>query len=211
MPTVCSPPVPSVDDIRAALAGYTPRALAGRRRAAIAVVLTETAAGPELLFIERAERAGDPWSGHMAFPGGRLDPRDRDARAAAERETLEEVGLDLVGAEPLGRLDDLQGGISHLAPLVLSAFVYRAAGRPTPVPNHEVRMAVWVPLRALLDPDRHVAHRWGLAKFPGILVGEPGRHVVWGLTYQVVQGFFSVVGTPLPGSGGRRTGGRYLP
>src|SRR5262249_28795811 len=78
----------------------------------------------------------DPWSGHMAFPGGRVDPGDADARAAAERETLEELGLSLEGAERLGQLDDLNAGIRLVAPLVLSAFVYRLDARAPLPPNH---------------------------------------------------------------------------
>src|SRR5262249_34331336 len=146
---------------------------------AVAVVLHDAPAGPELLFIQRARRAGDPWSGHMAFPGGRVDPTDRDARAAAERETLEEVGVDLARAASRGRLDDLNAGIRVVAPLVLSAFVYALPARAALVPNHEVEEALWVPAAALLEPARHVGHRWGLATLPGVLVGRPERHVVW--------------------------------
>lgn len=50
---------------------------------------------PEVLFIKRAGRAGDRWSGHTALPGGKRDPQDADDVAAAIRETREEVGLDL--------------------------------------------------------------------------------------------------------------------
>jgi ADP-ribose pyrophosphatase YjhB (NUDIX family) len=117
--------VTSLADIRAALAAHAPQSLTGRRRAAVAVVLHDAGPSPEILFIERAERFGDPWSGQMAFPGGRVDPGDATARAAAERETLEEVGLDLAGAELLGRLGDVDAGVRVVAPLVLSAFVYR--------------------------------------------------------------------------------------
>ncbi|HXJ37168.1 MAG TPA: CoA pyrophosphatase [Candidatus Eisenbacteria bacterium] len=192
----------SVDDIRAALAAHAPRVLIGRQRAAVAIVLHEGAAGAEMLFIERAERFGDPWSGQMAFPGGRMDPGDADERAAAERETLEEVGLDLAGAERLGRLDDLHAGIRLVAPLVLSPFVYRIDARPALTPNHEVRETLWVPLRTLSDPAHHVDHRWALSRFPGILVGEPGRHVVWGLTYQVLEGLYGIAGVALRRSAG---------
>jgi 8-oxo-dGTP pyrophosphatase MutT (NUDIX family) len=102
--------MPHLLDIRGRLAKHEPKTLTSpsNQGAAVAVVLREADGGPEVLFIERARRAGDPWSGHMAFPGGRIDPEDAHARGAAERETREEVGVDLAGAEPLGRLDDLR-------------------------------------------------------------------------------------------------------
>lgn len=50
---------------------------------------------PEVLFIKRAARSGDRWTGHIALPGGKREPSDPDDRAAATRETEEEVGLDL--------------------------------------------------------------------------------------------------------------------
>ena len=78
-----------------------------KTRAAVAVVLGPTPEGLQLLFIERAQHPDDPWSGHIAFPGGRIEADDPSPRAAAERETLEEVGLDLSNAEYWGRVDDL--------------------------------------------------------------------------------------------------------
>lgn len=188
----------TIEEVRHALAAHAPRALGGTRRAAVAVVLHETAAQVEMLFIERSRRVGDPWSGQMAFPGGRLDPDDADARAAAERETREEVALDLGGAELLGQLDDLHAGVRVVAPLVLSAFVYRIAGSPILRLNHEVREALWISLSSLLEPTRHIRYRWGPTRFPGIVVGEPDRHVVWGLTHQLVEGFFRLGGVTLP-------------
>ena len=79
-----------VDDVRRALVGREPVLLESglRQRAAVALVLTDDANSLDLLLIERSQRAGDPWSGHMAFPGGRVDDGDATARAAAERETL---------------------------------------------------------------------------------------------------------------------------
>ena len=76
--------------------------------AAVALVLREHASDLELLFIQRAKHPKDPWSGHMAFPGGRMDPGDPDGKGAARRETLEELALDLErDGELLGRLSDL--------------------------------------------------------------------------------------------------------
>src|SRR6185295_3323821 len=64
-------------------------------RAAVAAILRESATDLEALLIRRAEREDDPWSGHMAFPGGRRGAADRDIEETARRETLEEIGLDL--------------------------------------------------------------------------------------------------------------------
>jgi len=188
----------AIDDLRRALAAHRTQTLGGRRRAAVAIVVQGGSAEPEMLFIERARHPADPWSGHMAFPGGRMDPGDADARAAAERETLEELGLSLEGAERLGQLDDLNAGIRLVAPLILSAFVYRLDGRAPLTPNHEVAEALWVPVPALLDPTRHVGYRYGPRRWPGVCVGNPDRHVVWGLTYRLLEALFGVAGTRFP-------------
>jgi len=193
-----------LDRIRVTLASHEPRLIDpyGKRQAAVALVFRETSPGTELLFIERAQRAGDPWSGHMAFPGGRVERMDPNPRFAAERETLEEVGIELGKAEVLGRLDDLEGRhAGRPAELVVSGFVYFAPD-PSPIaPSPEVREALWVPLSTLLDPQRYVDYRYLPAPgaiYPGILVGEPERHVVWGLTYRFLEAFFGIVGHPLP-------------
>ena len=97
-----------VDHINQVVTAHNPQEVtpkASTRQAAVAVILRETANGPELLFIKRAEKEGDPWSGHMAFPGGHRDPGDDSLEAAARRETLEEIDLDLSGAQYIGALD----------------------------------------------------------------------------------------------------------
>jgi len=196
--------MPSLDEIRRALAAHAPELVADppARRAAVAMCLRERAGAAEVLFIERARREGDPWSGHMAFPGGRVDDGDRSSRLAAERETFEEVGLRLLGGERLGRLDDMRGhhAAGHPA-LVISGFVYHVPEPPPLVLSDEVEQAFWFPLAGLLDPQRHVDYRFGPSRewrYPGILVGVPDRHVVWGLTYRFLEVFFAAVGRPLP-------------
>ncbi len=178
------------------------------RHASVALVLSERAErGAEILFIERAEKEGDPWSGHMAFPGGRVDLPGESPEQAAVRETFEEVGLALNGGECLGRLDDLEGRHAGRAQgMVISAFVYHL-----PAPGElvkqtsEVRDAFWVPVRDLVEPTRQVRrafHGTGSFEFPGIVVGEPDRHVVWGLTYRFLEVFFRVLGRPFPAQWG---------
>lgn len=200
----------TLEEIRAALGQYEARTVdvAGKRVAAVAIVLRDGVGGedgvggPEVLLIERATREGDPWSGHMAFPGGRMDATDRDARAASERETWEEVGLDLAGAELLGRIDDLEGKHAANAQMVISAYAFyvRDPG-PLSLLEPEVSDAFWFPLASFLDPETHVDYpmtRYGLGNFPGLRVGEPDRHIVWGLTYKFLEILLFIVDHPLP-------------
>lgn len=112
----------SVDPLRQALDRRpATRALPDGRPAAVAVVF-----GPddELLLIRRAERTGDPWSGHVGLPGGHVEPGEDPLRAAI-RETGEEVGLALDPGWLLGQLDDFT--TPALAPRkVVRPFVFRA-------------------------------------------------------------------------------------
>lgn len=191
----------TIDEIRAAFETHSPVLIEGSMRAAVAMVLRERAHGPEVLLIERAEIEGDPWSGHMAFPGGRLDGGE-SVEDAARRETHEEVGLSLHDAKPLGRLDDLTGRRSATSGLVISAFVFHHHGEtPLTYQAGEVREALWVPVSQLSAPERHIHRSFrgtaGMA-FPGIVVGHPERQIVWGLTYRFLEVFHRVVGRPFP-------------
>jgi 8-oxo-dGTP pyrophosphatase MutT (NUDIX family) len=195
-----------LEGITRSLATHAPRAesLAKARRAAVAVVLREQSGKfpePEVLVIERASHASDPWSGQMAFPGGKIDPGDASARHAAERESREELSLSLADDEYAGQLDDVLGINSGVRPgVVLSPFVY-VLERDTPMaPNHEVAQVFWVPLNTFYrpefalsmqhprEPDLHVS---------GVRVGSGENHVMWGLSYRIIQSMFSLAGVPI--------------
>ncbi|MEN8162223.1 MAG: CoA pyrophosphatase [Myxococcota bacterium] len=196
--------MPRIDEIRRALASYEPKLheRESQRRASVALVLRDAGpTGSEILFIERAEKEGDPWSGHMAFPGGRVEGVAESPEEAAVRETHEEVGLWLGSGERLGRLDDLEGRhAGRPQGMVISAFVYHLNDHAELVRQEsEVREAFWVPVRSLVEPGRHVQRAFrgtGSFVFPGIVVGEPDRHVVWGLTYRFLEVFFQAMGRP---------------
>lgn len=173
-------------------------------RAAVAIVLLQpegTEAGgapPEVLFIERALREGDPWSGHMAFPGGRAEPRDSDIAATAARETAEEVGLEL--RAPIGRLDDFSGSrAARPQPLVVSPFVYTIRERPELVTNYEVNSTVWVPITALLDPRHAHDYRYQRSEFGGSFPSiRYDGYTIWGMTYRILGSFFDLFGRSIP-------------
>ena len=169
-------------------------------QASVAAVLRRSAEGTEALFIERAIRDDDPWSGHMAFPGGRREVHDQDSRATAERETREEIGLDLDGVERLGDLSPVHGGArSTREPLQVSPHAYWWDGpRPELTLNYEVRSTVWVRLDHLADAGNHIAYQYPAypdETWPGIEV-EGGR-VVWGLTLRMLEDLFERLGSPL--------------
>ncbi|WP_305041066.1 NUDIX hydrolase [Geoalkalibacter sp.] len=196
-PATCVYTMHSFDDIRRQLAQRPARILEepGPARSAVALILGQRAEGLGILFIKRAPRPGDPWSGDLAFPGGRLEPCDSGPQAAAERETWEELGLDLQQALNLGRLDDIAG--AHL-PVVVSGFVY-GIGLPVGLTlSEEVEQAFWTPLTTLRDPRRHgpaVVHFNGSALTrPAIDLLGPGHKVLWGITYRLVMGFFERLG-----------------
>jgi len=184
---------------------------AGGPFAAVALILAGGPSDPYILFIERARRIGDPWSGHMAFPGGRVDRRDADAQRTAERETLEEVGIDLAArAELIGRLDDQAGRRSGTSwqGRPIAGYVYHLVERAEVVASHEVEEALWVPSSALLEPKNQVDYTVSYAPgtFPGILVGKPDRHIIWGLTYRFLESFLEALGETFPQSSAPRSG-----
>ena len=166
----------------------------GARLAAVVLVLRAGEAGePELLFIRRAEHPGDPWSGHVAFPGGRKDPSDETLEATAMRETLEETGIDLARDGVLiGRLDDLQPRTPTLPPVVVRPFVAAILPRVTLTLNDECADAFWAPLAWLRDPasrlESVVRVRDADMRVPSYRRGE---HVIWGMTERILQQFLS--------------------
>ena len=191
--------VPSLEEIRRALALRPPELLPEPlpRRAAVSIVLREPPSGLEVLFIRRAEREGDLWSGHVAFPGGRVEPGE-GIEEAAVRETEEEVGLDLRATGlRLGALDEIPAiGRGRAVGLSIQPWVWELQGEPGPFRlSAEVASAHWVRLGDLLDPARR-------APFPYVHEGrslvlpslDVDGLVIWGLTYRMIEIFAEVLG-----------------
>jgi 8-oxo-dGTP pyrophosphatase MutT (NUDIX family) len=186
----------TLDDIQRILARHEPVLLDASpcSRAAVALILREGATGLEVLFIERAKHLGDPWSGDLGFPGGKVEAHDSDPRSAAERETMEELGLDLGAARYLGRLSDVIGAT---LPVLVSCFVYGDGTVGSLRPNGEVRDVFWVSLGELFNPLRHgeapVRFRGEALARPAIHLPQPGKPVLWGLTYRLVMQFLQLL------------------
>ncbi|HEV8400074.1 MAG TPA: CoA pyrophosphatase [Gemmatimonadales bacterium] len=161
--------------------------------AAVAIALREGEDGPEALFIHRAERADDTWSGQIAFPGGRREPSDPHLRATAIRETREEVGVELTDAERLGVLDDMYPRTPVLPPVVVRPFVFGLVDRPPLTLSNEVQDAFWLSFAALnasgVQREVTIRHRELERVFPAYVLEN---RTIWGMTERILTNLLSL-------------------
>ena len=161
-------------------------------RAAVALIYRGEPDAQELFFIQRARRAGDPWSGDMAFPGGRLEHGDTSSRDTAMRETLEETGLDLYrDGHYQSRLSDLlTRHHSRWRPMVVTPHVFAWQGSDDLQLNHEASHGIWIPLDYLANPSNraslNVTTPLGELAFPCCYYRD---HCIWGLSYSMMREF----------------------
>jgi 8-oxo-dGTP pyrophosphatase MutT (NUDIX family) len=160
--------------------------------AAVAVILRPSvASGAELLLIRRAEREGDPWSGQIGLPGGRVEPTDPSLEATAIRETHEEVGIDLArSGEILGVLDELRPRTPHLPPIIVRPFVAVVHEAVELRPNREVAEARWVAVDALLAPGAKIQTTVTVRGMTfHVEAFQHEEFIVWGMTERILTGF----------------------
>lgn len=153
--------------------------------AAVAVILVPN---PDaILLIRRAERSGDPWSGHMALPGGRRESGDSNLLDTAVRETWEEVGFELGRADLAGVLDDVIPRTPVLPPIAVRPYVFITAERPETILSAEVSTATWVPLSQLLLSETHHPVRLEVAGQTRLVEAyELPNGIVWGMTERIL-------------------------
>ncbi len=156
-----------------------------RRRAAVSVLLHDEPGGPRVLLMKRAERPGDPWSGHISLPGGRHETFDADLHATAIRETREELGIELAGARYLGQLPALHPHTSGPKGIEVTPFVFLTEVAVTPTCGPEALAAFWLPLETAAAGALD-----GTYTYPGSAMTFPSwnydGHVIWGLTWRIL-------------------------
>lgn len=169
----------------------------GVRRAAVALIirLDPETAEPGMFFIQRAHYETDPWSGQIAFPGGREEPGDESLVETVVREIREETGIDLRrDGQIVGPLDDLRPMTVKLPPIIVRPYVALLGDHSEPVLSHEVAASFWVPLAALRDK---LAWRDTLVTARGSEFTRLGFHhgefVVWGMTERILSDFLRLV------------------
>ncbi|MFL5504237.1 MAG: NUDIX hydrolase [Gemmatimonadaceae bacterium] len=183
---------PVIERLKAAVEAHRPVAAAeeaGVRKAAVALIFRVGEEGSvELLFIKRAEYPGDPWSGQIAFPGGREESRDGSLAETAIRETREETGIDLAREGlMLGSLDDLRPRTTRLPPVVVRPFVALLDRQDPLVLSNEVALAFWVPFGALSQTESwHDDTVFARGVQINARVFRHAEHVIWGMTERIL-------------------------
>jgi len=150
----------------------------------------------EILFIKRALRAGDPWSGHLAFPGGRAEEQDATLLEVALRETAEEVAIDArQGGRVLGKLPTLRPLSTRIPSLAVTPFVALAPPGAVPVPQpSEVEEVFWMPLATIRRNGRSASVRWETAEGMREMSAFPSPHgPIWGITERILSQFLALV------------------
>ncbi len=183
---------PRLRRIAASLAANPPPPAPTRPFEASVALLLRPGRDLDLLLIRRAQHANDPWSGHVALPGGRRHP-DEPLVETARRETMEEVGFDLrLHGHLLGGLPPVAPASRRLPSLAVSPFVFAAEpGHELTLDSKEVDAAVWVPLAELRDEraagEILIEVGEGNQRFPSLTWQD---YVVWGLTLRILHQFF---------------------
>lgn len=166
------------------------------RRAAVVLTLRGAPSGElEMLLIKRATYEGDPWSGHIALPGGRQEPDDPSLEATAVRETREEIGIDLArDGCIIGSLDDVRPRTVRIPSIVISPFVALLARDVPLVLSEEVAEAFWVPLAVFQAPDAVRDVVLQLEDAPRTVKSfQHGGYIIWGLTERILEQLLQVL------------------
>jgi 8-oxo-dGTP pyrophosphatase MutT (NUDIX family) len=187
-------PVLSVSLLEKAMRGSLPSregADPPGQAAAVSAIFRDGRLGLEVLLIRRAERNGDPWSGHMAFPGGRRDAGDTDLLATTVRETLEEIGLDLRAAGSVVGVLENQSATTRArnTGMWIRPYVFHLVSEePRFELNHEVTETIWAPVAPLMSGERtsSIDVTFDNVSYTLPAYDVDGR-IVWGITYRMLQ------------------------
>ncbi len=177
----------------------------GILRAAVVLLFQTAADGTlELLMIHRSEHPGDPWSGHMAFPGGRIDSGDASDLEGALREVEEELSLTLSPGDLLGELEPMRVPPRVLSvPMWVRAFVFHAKDLPTASPNNEVQAVHWFDFSRFLSRESRGEFQYKRHGYDVMLpeVELDGCHI-WGMSLRLIDDLMERIECPWRGPAG---------
>ena len=155
--------------------------------AAVAILIRPAGEDLEVFIVKRAEVDGDPWSGDMAFPGGKKAAQDEGMLDSAVREVMEETGIDLKPLKPLGYMEPLTSWVRRT--FKVQPVVYLFEGEPPIRLNYELTKYMWTPI----DELKKMKSRDTVKGFDSS-VYRIGDDVVWGLTCRMLDRLIEIFG-----------------
>lgn len=165
-------------------------------RASVAVILHIVDTETSILLIKRTENPSDSYSGHVAFPGGKINSEDKSPVDTAVRETFEEVGIDLnYYGTYLGRLDDIKPLNPDGPKFIVTPFVFilNEAIKPT-INDIEVEDSMWVSLGHLSDQkNSRVRIKQRGDRVIEDYVYSYEKYIIWGMTGKIINSFIKEV------------------
>ena len=154
--------------------------------AAVAILIRERNDDLEFFLVKRAEVEGDPWSGDMAFPGGKRCQNDEDLSETAMRETLEETAIDLREKSMLGYMKPIYSSVR--TSMKVQPIVYIYDEEPDVSLNYELTRYLWAPMNELVrSRTKEDVKGWNsdVYKYDG--------EVVWGLTFRMLEKLIEII------------------
>jgi len=154
--------------------------------AAVVVLLKSTNQDFQVLFVKRAEKSGDPWSGQTALPGGKRNPEDRDLKETVVRETLEETRINLLeGCRFLGAMEPVRS--TQKPEMKILPFVVLLEKEQPIKLNEELTAYFWTPLKELAKHKGTT--EFSFREYPAYIIEN---HIIWGLTYKIMNNLLSL-------------------
>jgi len=189
---------PSIQGIRQTFSDRTALRMPvpGHRSAMVALIFNTAGSDLKVCIGRRASVPGDPWSGDLAFPGGKPEPGDGTLHDAAARETYEETGLVLSPENLIGDLGQVMAR-GPRTPLATYPLVYVMEDEPPPFTlNHELDDARWVSVASLWNPANWASFTYTPERedFKAIRAMD---HFLWGFSLRVLHDFSIRIGHPL--------------
>lgn len=159
--------------------------------AAVAVILKAVDEDLEILLVKRAENPTDPWSGQMAFPGGKRDSKDRNLKQTVIRETLEETGINLNQEGHFLGVLETQSSPRKPEIHVLPFIILLEQEPQIKLNKKELEWSTWISIEDLSKHEGTAQFSFG--KFPAYILGTT---VIWGLTYRIIEDLFHSLRSP---------------
>lgn len=160
------------------------------RPAAVLVPLIDHPHGMSVILTLRTDHL-NKHAGQISFPGGRIEPEDRDAVDTALRETEEEIGLPRAKVEIVGRLDDYVTGTGFVVAPIVGVIEPPYPVEPDPF---EVADVFEVPLDFLIDPNNHKRHSKIFNGVERYFYAMPYQdRYIWGATAAMLVNLYEVL------------------